>query len=187
MATITAAIGVVQMKHWRKRLDVRYDNAAKLGRAIAEIRRFLRSDYPDYFPSPYLSRRIVFHPDRLGGMTRERLIEASMPRAPESRPRRAGTPRSLTQTASGECSTKHPVFAGNEHGTEDILWRSSVLTLRRSTTRASSSQSPKTRKFPTTRSSCRASLAPADDLIDQYAKAFDKVSTHARRLAEAGV
>ena len=27
---------------------------------------------------------------------------------------------------------------------------------------------------------------PADDLIDQYANAFDKVATHAGRLAEAG-
>ena len=67
MATLTAAIGVVQMKHWRKRLDLRHANDDKLGRAIAEIDGFAAPAFPDYFPTPYHSGRITFSPDKLGG------------------------------------------------------------------------------------------------------------------------
>ena len=186
MATITAAIGAVQMKHWRKRLNVRHDNAARLGRAIAEIDGFSVPDYPDYFPSPYYSGHIEFHPDKLGGVTRERLIEAlnaegarvTSPARKDSRiPHTDGLWRMLH---------KHPVFAGNEYGTDEILWE----VLGPNTTKIDYKDVvlPVTEdpEVPYDTIMLPSFTRPADDLIDQYAKAFDKVAANAHRLAEAG-
>ena len=186
MATITAAIGVVQMKHWRNRLDVRHDNAAKLGRAIAEIDGFSAPDFPDYFPSPYLSGHVKFNPDRLGGITRERLIEVlnaegarvtSPARKDSSIPHTNGLWRMLH---------KHPIFAGNEYGTEDILWE--VLGPNSTKIDYTNVVLPVTEdpEVPYDRIMLPSFTRPADDLIDQYMNAFDKVATHARRLAVAG-
>ena len=81
---------------------------------------------------------------------------------------------------------KHPVFAGNEHGTEDILWE--VLGPNATKIDYTNVVLPVTEdpEVPYDRIMLPSFTRPADDLIDQYAKAFDKVSTHAGRLAEAG-
>lgn len=186
MATITAAIGVVQMKHWRERLDVRHDNAAKLGRVIAEIDGFFVPDYPDYFPSPYLAGRILFHPDRLDGISRDRLIEAlnaegANVKSPARRDSRIPHTDGLWRMLH-----KHPVFAGNEHGTEDILWE--VLGPNATKIDYKSVVLPVTEdsEVPYDTIELPSFTRPADDLIDQYAKAFDKVAANAGRLAEAG-
>ena len=122
MATLTAAIGVVQMKYWKERLAVRHANTDKLGEKITAIEGFAAPDFPDYFPSPYQSGRIMFDPDKLGGISRERLLEVlqaegaqvSSPAQKDTHTPHAGR---LTHMLH-----KHPVFAGNEHGTGDILW-----------------------------------------------------------------
>ena len=185
MATVTAAIGVVQMKHWRNRLDVRHDNAAKLGRAIAEIDGFSVPDYPDYFPSPYQSGRILFRPHKLGGISRDRLIEAlnaegANVRSPARRDSRIPHTDGLWRMLH-----KHPVFAGNEHGTEDILWE--VLGPNATKIDYKNVVLPVTEdpEVPYDTIELPSFTRPADDLIDQYAKAFDKVATHAQRLTEA--
>ncbi len=186
MATITAAIGVVQMNHWRERLDVRHDNTAKLGRAIAEIDGFSVPQYPDYFPSPYLSGRIVFNSDRLGGITRDKLIETlnaegariTSPARRDSRiPHTNGLWRMLH---------KHPVFSGNEHGTQDILWE--VLGPNATKIDYASVTLPVTEdpEIPYRTIQLPSFTRPADSLIDQYANAFDKVATHSSGLMEAG-
>ena len=81
---------------------------------------------------------------------------------------------------------KHPVFSGNEHGTEDILWE--VLGPNATKIDYKSVVLPVTEdpEVPYDTIELPSFTRPADDLIDQYANAFDKVSTHARRLAEAG-
>ena len=182
MATITAAIGAVQMKHWRKRLDVRHDNAAKLGRAVAEIDGFSAPDYPDYFPSPYLSGRILFHPDRLGGITRESLIEVlnaegarvTSPARKDSRiPHTDGLRRMLH---------KHPVFVGNEHGTEDILWE--VLGANATKIDYKSVVLPVTEdpEVPYDTIELPSFTRPADDLIDPVRKGL-RQGSHTRPQA----
>ena len=81
---------------------------------------------------------------------------------------------------------KHPVFAGNKHGTEDILWggpRPQRHEDRLHQRRPSVTEDP---EVPYDTIELPSFTRPADDLIDQYARAFDKVATHAHRLTEAG-
>ena len=186
MATITAAIGVVQMKRWKGRLAVRHENAIRLGRAVSEIDGFSAPNFPDYFSSPYLCGHIKFDPGRLGGISRERLIEAlraegamvSSPARKDSRiPHTDGIPRMLH---------KHPVFAGNEHGTEGIL---------REVLGANAGEIDYTRvdlavtedpEVPYDTIQLPGFTRPAGELIGQYVGAFEKIGANARRLAGAG-
>lgn len=183
MATITAALGVVQMKHWKDRLDVRYDNATKLGQAIAEIKGFSMPDFPDYFPSRYLSGHIEFDSDQLGGVSREKLMQAleaegaqvTSPSRKDSRiPHTNGLWRMLH---------KHPVFAGNKYGTQDILWE--VLGENATKVDYSDVSLPVTEdpEVPYDTIKVPSFTRPAGDLIDQYVAAFDKIATNADALA----
>ena len=185
MATLTAAIGVVQMKHWRKRLDLRHANDDKLGRAIAEIDGFAAPDFPDYFPSPYHSGRITFSPDKLGGLTRERLMEALLAEGAQvTSPARKDT--RIPHTDLWRMLHKHPVFAGDEHGTEEILWEVLGPAARRIDYKSLVLPVTEDPEVPCDTIQLPAFTRPADELIDQYAQAFAKVAAHARRLAEAG-
>lgn len=185
MATITAAIAVVQMKHWRERLAVRHDNAMKMGRAIAQIAGFSVPDFPDYFPSPYLCGHITFQPEKLGGITRETLIKAlnaegvrvSSPARKDSRiPHTDGLRRMLH---------KHPVFAGNEHGTEDILWEVLGPNARRIDYTSVVLPVTEDPEIPYGTIQLPSFTRPADELIDQYVNAFDKIAANAHRLTKS--
>ena len=159
MATITAAIGVVQMKHWRGRIDQRHENAVKLGRAVARIDGFAAPDFPDYFPSPWHSGRVTFQPEKLGGITRERLIEVLVAEgarvtSPARRDTRIPTP------TCGASSTSTRSSPATSTGPTRSCGRSSARRRDGSTTRASPSPSARTRRCRTTRSSCPPSPAP---------------------------
>ena len=185
MATLTAAIGVVQMKHWRKRIDQRHANADKLGRAVAEIDGFAAPDYPDYFPSPYHSGRVTFEPEKLGGMTRERLIEVlNAEGARVISPARRDT--RIPHTDLQRMLHKHPVFAGDDHGTEEILWEVLGPAAARIDYKGLVLPVTEDPEVPCDTVQLPAFTRPADELIAQYAQAFRKVAAHAGRLAQAG-
>ena len=120
MATVTAAIGCVQMKHWDERLSTRKKNDRKLGETIAEIAGFDAPDVPDYVESPYDRGYIRFNSEELAGLDREALLEAlqaegakvTSPARKVSRIPHTELPRALHL---------HPIFTGNEAGTDDIL------------------------------------------------------------------
>ena len=185
MATITAAIGVVQMKRWKERLAVRHENAIELGQAVSEIDGFAAPNFPDYFSSPYLCGHITFDPNRLGGISRERLIHVlraegalvSSPARKDSRiPHTDGLPRMLH---------KHPVFAGNEHGTEGILREvfgpnAPEIDYTRVTLPVTEDL-----EVPYDTIQLPSFTRPVDELIGQYVRAFEKIGANARRLAEA--
>lgn len=185
MATITAAIGVVQMKRWKERLAVRHENAIALGQAVSEIDGFSPPNFPDYFSSPYLCGHIAFDPNRLGGISRERLIQSlraegalvSSPARKDSRiPHTDGLPRMLH---------KHPVFAGNEHGTEGILREvlgPSAPEIDYTRVTLPVTEDP---EVPYDTIQLPSFTRPADELIGQYVRAFEKIGANARRLAEA--
>ena len=70
IATISAAIGVVQMSHWDERFAVRRRNAERLGQAIAEIGGFSPPEVPEYVESPFHRGWVRFDPAELGGIDR---------------------------------------------------------------------------------------------------------------------
>ena len=80
---------------------------------------------------------------------------------------------------------KHPVFAGNEHGTGDVLWE--VLGPNVTKIDYSSVVLPVTEDPEIPYNSIRlpSFTRPADELIDQYAAAFAKVAAHAGKLSGA--
>lgn len=185
MATISAAIGAVQMKYWRERLDVRHANTEKLGEAIAKIDGFSAPDFPDYFPSPYLSGRILFDAKKLGGISRRRLLEVLQAEGAQvSSPAQKDT---LTPHAGGltHMLHKHPVFQGNEHGTGDELWE--VLGPNVTRVDYSSVVLPVTEDPEIPHSTIRVPsfTRPADELIEQYVSAFAKIADHKEQLSVA--
>ena len=185
MATLSAAIGVIQMKYWQERLAVRHENTDRLGAAVTAVEGFSAPDFPDYFPSPYQSGRIMFDPAVLGGISRARLLEVlqaegaqvSSPAQKDTHTPHAGR---LTHMLH-----KHPVFAGNEHGTGDVLWE--VLGPNVTKIDYSSVVLPVTEDPEIPYNSIRlpSFTRPADELIDQYAAAFAKVAAHAGKLSGA--
>ena len=183
MATLSAAIGSVQMKYWKERLAVRHANTDKLGEAITAIDGFAAPDFPDYFPSPYQSGRIMFDPDRLGGISRERLLEVlqaegaqvSSPAQKDTHTPHAGR---LTHMLH-----KHPVFAGNEHGTGDILWEVLGQNVTRVDYQSVTLPVTEDPEIPYDSIRVPSFTRPADELIDQYAAAFAKVAANADRLS----
>ena len=76
IATITAAIGAVQMRHWDEHMARRKRNAEQLGQAIEEVGGFSFRPVPDYVESPYHQGWVRFTPEELGGIDRETLIAA---------------------------------------------------------------------------------------------------------------
>lgn len=185
MATLSAAIGVVQMRHWKERLDVRHANTDKLGAAIASIKGFSAPDFPDYFPSPYRSGRIVFDPSALGGISRERLLHALQAEGAQvSSPAQKNT---LTPHANGltHMLHKHPVFQGNEHGTGDVLWEVLGPHVTRIDYRNVVLPVTEDPEIPYYSIRVPSFTRPADELIEQYITAFAKVAANAEKLSGA--
>ncbi len=185
MATLSGAIGVVQMKYWKERLAVRMANTDKLGAAICAIEGFGAPEFPDYFPSPYSSGRIVFDSARLGGITRARLLAALQAEGAQvSSPAQKDT---LTPHGGGltHMLHKHPVFQGNEHGTGDVLWEVLGPNVRRVDYTSVVLPVTEDPEIPYDTIRVPSFTRPADELIDQYAAAFAKVSAHADKLSGA--
>ena len=183
MATMTAAVAVVQMKHWDQRLETRKENDIKLGQTISEIKGFSVPAVPDYVESRYLRGYVQFHPQELAGITRERLIEAlnaegaqvQSPARKDSRiPHTQGQQRMLH---------KHPVFAGNDHGTEEILWEVLGFSEPRVDYKKVSLPVTEDPELPYDMIQLPSFSRPAGELINEYATAFDKIALNANSLA----
>jgi dTDP-4-amino-4,6-dideoxygalactose transaminase len=185
MATLSAAIGCVQMKYWRERLDVRHANTDELGAAVAAIEGFSAPDFPDYFPSPYQSGRIKFDPAKLGGISRTRLLEVLQAEGAQvSSPAQKDT---LTPHANGltHMLHKHPVFQGNEYGTGDVLWETlgpNVTKIEYKNVVLPVTEDP---EIPYDSIRVPSFTRPAAELIDQYVAAFEKVAASAGILSGA--
>ncbi len=175
IATISAAIGVVQMRHWDERFQVRRRNAERLGQAIAEIGGFSPPEVPDYVESPFHRGWVRFDPEELGGIDRATLVEALQ--AEGVRVGSAGTLRPLHQ---------HPVFAGNAAGTGDLLWDVVRTHAPDERPQYGPGTLPVTEdpEVPYNTITLPALTRPADDLIEQYAQAFRKVAAQAGALAQ---
>ena len=175
MATVSAAIGCVQMRHWDERLSTRKKNDRKLGEAIAEIAGFAAPEVPDYVESPYDRGYICFHPDELKGVSRETLLEAleaegarvTSPARKVSRIPHTELPRALHL---------HPVFTGNEAGTGDIL--AEVLGPAAKDIVSGPGTLPVTEdpELPYNTIALPSFTRPAEDLIAQYGHAFRKIA-----------
>ena len=175
IATISAAIGVVQMSHWDERFAVRRRNMERLGQAIAEIGGFSPPEVPDYVESPFHRGWVRFDPAELGGIDRAALVEALQ--AEGVRVGAAGTLRPLHQ---------HPVFAGNAAGTGDLLWDVVRSHAPEERPQYGPGTLPVTEdpEVPYNTITLPALTRPADDLIEQYAQAFRKVAAQAGALAQ---
>ena len=182
MATVTAAIAVVQMKKWDQRLEIRKENEIKLGETISEIKGFSVPAVTDYVESRYSRGFVQFHPQQLAGITRERLIEAlnaegakvQSPARKDSRiPHTQGLQRMLH---------KHPVFAGNDHGTEEILWEVLGLSAPRFDYKTVALPVTEDPELPYDMIQLPSFSRPAGELINEYATAFDKIALNANSL-----
>ena len=121
IATITAAIGAVQMRHWDEHMARRKRNAEQLGQAIEEVGGFSFRPVPDYVESPYHQGWVRFTPEELGGIDRETLIAALQAEGAQvSNPATGAT--SIPHTELVRALHLHPVFAGNAAGADDLLW-----------------------------------------------------------------
>lgn len=181
MATVTAAIGCVQMKHWDERLSTRKKNDRKLGETIAEIAGFDAPDVPDYVESPYDRGYIRFNSEELAGLDREALLEAlqaegakvTSPARKVSRIPHTELPRALHL---------HPIFTGNEAGTDDIL--AEVLGPAANEIVSGPGTLPVTEdpEVPYDTIALPSFTRPAEDLIAQYGHAFRKIALQAGDL-----
>ena len=185
IATITAAIAVVQMKHWDQRMETRKENEIRLGQAISEIKGFSVPAVPDYVESRYLRGYVQFHPQELAGITRERLIEAlnaegAKVQSPARKDSRIPHTRGLQRMLH-----KHPVFAGNNHGTEEILWEVLGVSEPRFDYKKVSLPVTEDPELPYDMIQLPSFSRPASDLINEYATAFDKMALNSDSLAGA--
>ena len=181
MATVTAAIGCVQMKHWDERLSTRKKNDRKLGETIAEIAGFDAPDVPDYVESPYDRGYIRFNSEELAGLDREALLEAlqaegakvTSPARKVSRIPHTELPRALHL---------HPIFTGNEAGTDDIL--AEVLGPAANEIVSGPGTLPVTEdpEVPYDTIALPSFTRPAEDLIAHYGHAFRKIALQAGDL-----
>lgn len=184
MATVTAAIALIQMQKWDERMSVRKHNAEKLGQAIEEVGGFYFAEVPDYVESPYLQGWVRFRPHELGGVHRETLIQALQDEGaqvvnPATRASR------IPHTDQIRALHLDPVFAGNKVGSEDILW--DVLG---SSVRQRPKYGPDTLpvtedlEVPYDTIQLPSFTRPADQLIAQYQQAFLKVAAQADTLTK---
>lgn len=181
MATLTAAVGCVQMRHWDERLSVREENDRKLGQTIAEIAGFSAPDVPDYVTSPYDRGHIRFHPDELAGLDRETLLEAL-----ESEGARVTSPARKDSRIPHTDLTRslhlHPVFTGNEAGTEEILGEVIGPAAKKIVCGPGTLPVTEDPEVPYDTIALPSFTRQADDLISQYGKAFRKIALQAGEL-----
>ena len=118
-------------------------------------------------------------------MTRERLMEVlNAEGARVTSPARRET--RIPHTDLWRILHKHPVFAGDEHGTEEILWEVLGPAARRIDYKSLTLPVSEDPEVPYDTIQLPAFTRPADELIARYAQAFRKVAANAGRLAEAG-
>ncbi len=184
MATLCAAVGVVQMRQWSERLEIRKENDRKLGQALTEIRGFAPVDVPDYVESPYLCSSVKFNPDELAGIDRETLVEALTAEGARVTSAARKDTR-IPHTDLVRALHRHPVFAGNDVGTDDLLWEALGPAAERIEFPAHGSL-PVTEdpEQPYDTINLPSFTRPADEMIAQYERAFDKIAAHADKLAK---
>ena len=186
MATITAAIGVVQMKHWRGRIDHPSRERRQAGTRRRRDRRFRGARLPRLLPLALAqrARRLPAgeargHHPRAADRGPE-LAEGAQVTSPARRDTR------IPHTDLQRILHKHPVFAGDEHGTEEILWEVLGPAVRRIDYKSLTLPVTEDPEVPCDTIQLPAFTRPAEELIGQYAQAFAKVAAHAGRLAQAG-
>ena len=183
MATLTAAIGCVQMRRWDQFIADRRANARQLGAAIAAIDGFSAPVVPDYVASPFDRGHICFDPQRLGGISRERLVEGLQ--AEGARVMSAARKETrIPHTNLIRALHLHPVFAGNSEGTGQLL--GDLLGPSTATIAAGPGTLPVTEdpELPYDTLALPGFTRPAGEPIDQYATAFAKVAENAAKLAD---
>ena len=181
IVTLTAAIGCVQMRHWDEKLAVRQANDRKLGRTIAGIHGFSVPGVPDYVESPYDRGHIRFNPQELGGIDRESLLEAL-----EAEGARVHSPArkasKIPHTDLPRALHLHPVFAGNDAGTGEILWEVLGPAAKRMTYEAGTLPVTEDAEVPYNIITLPSFTIPTDELITQYKQAFKKVAAQVEAL-----
>ncbi len=183
MATWCAVVGLKQMGHWDDMLKCLKDGYKKLGNAIEQIEGFSVPDVPDYVESKYLRGWIRFDPNVLSGIDQDALIKAlaaegisvSSPLRKDSRIPRTDLIRALHL---------HPAFTGNEVGTGELLWEALGPAAHRIDYPGAGSlpvtESP---DIPRNTITLPGFRIPADELIEQYRHAFEKIAHNAAALA----
>ncbi len=182
IATITAAIGAVQMRHWDEHMARRKRNAEQLGQAIEEVGGFSFRPVPDYVESPYHQGWVRFTPEELGGIDRETLIAALQAEGAQvSNPATGAT--SIPHTELVRALHLHPVFAGNAAGADDLLWEALGVTVQERP-RYGPGTLPVTEDLDVPHNTLQLPTfaRPADELIGQYATAFRKIAAQADAL-----
>lgn len=183
MSTLCAAVGVVQMRHWKDRIDLQHENACKLGEAITSVEGFSPANVPDYLDSPYLCGLIKFNPKKLHGINRENLIKALIAEGAQvsSAARKTTT---IPHTNLIRALHLHPVFINNTLGTGELLWEALGPAARKIEYMGRGSlpvsEDP---ELPYDTINIPNFTRPADEIIGQYKKAFAKIFTHADKIA----
>lgn len=184
MATLTAAIGCVQMRHWDERLDRRQANDRKLGEALAGIKGFSLPAAPDYVDSPCDRGLICFDPEELAGLEREKLLEAlDAEGARVSSAARKAT--RIPHTDLPRALHLHPVFAGNEAGTGELLEEVLGPAARRIAAGPGTLPVTEDLEVPYDTLLLPSFTRPAAELIGQYRAAFAKLAAQADELARS--
>lgn len=181
MATLTAAIGCAQMRHWDARLEARRANDHKLGAAVEGIDGFAVAEVPDYVDSPYDRGHIRFDPAVLGGVKRDRWVAALQAEGAGVNSATCKDTR-IPHTDLPRALHLHPVFAGNEDGTGELL--KEVLGADAAGIAAGPGTLPVTEdmEVPYDTLQLPSFTRPAGELIEQYRTAFEKVATRAGEL-----
>ena len=186
MATLTAAIGCLQMKKWDQRVQDRRENSRKLGAALEQISGFSPPEVPDYVASPYDRGHLCFDPAQFGGVSRETLVEALQAEGgrvtsaarKDTRIPHTDLPRALHM---------HPVFAGNDAGSGDILPELLGPAARDINSGPGTLPVTEDPESPPNTLMLPGLSRPADKLIAQYVHAFEKVAAQAEDLASVPV
>jgi perosamine synthetase len=185
MATLTAAIGCEQMKKWDQRVMDRRANSRKLGAALEQINGFSAPEVPDYVDSPYDRGHICFDPDQLGGLNRETLVKALQAEGGKVTSAARKDTR-IPHTDLPRALHMHPVFAGNDAGTGEILPQLLGPAARDIASGPGTLPVTEDPESPPNTLMLPSFTRPADELIAQYVHAFEKVAAQADELAASG-
>ncbi len=185
MATLTAAIGCEQMKKWDQRVTDRRANGRKLGEALAQITGFSAPEVPDYVASPHDRGHLCFDPAQLGGVDRETLVKALQAEGGKVTSAARKDTR-IPHTDLPRALHMHPVFAGNDAGTGEILPELLGPAARNITSGPGTLPVTEDPESPINTLMLPSFTRPADELIAQYVHAFEKVPAQADQLAASG-
>jgi perosamine synthetase len=176
IATLSAAIGCVQLRAFGDRLAVQQRNTELLGEALAEVGGFDAPPVPDYAESPYHRRFVRFHPEELSGIDRATLIAALRAEGvPVVKPLENLRPLHL-----------HPAFSGDATATGDLLWQVLGPAAQRITYSPNTLPVTEDPEVPYNVVQVPRLTRPAEPLIAMFQRAFAKVAAQASALATAG-